>query len=71
MDSQKALKYPPDRRALSRISFPVRKRQVSGLKTISDAPSERRVDQQARSHHHEQGHDQLLALQVDRGSLKH
>jgi len=67
---QKALKHPPRCRALGRVPLLIGERLSFGLKTLSDAPFQSRIDRQAERHHHQKRHNPPLALKKEGGGHK-
>jgi len=70
MNPIEALKDPPCCRALSWIPFLIGIRLACLLQALPDSPLQRRVDRETKRHHHQECHDPLFVLQVQRVGKK-
>lgn len=70
MNPDKILEDPPHRRVLHRLPFVVGKGGAAILQRLAHAIRQRRVYQQAHRPHHQERHDPLGLVEIERGGQK-
>ena len=70
VNAAKVLEHPAGGGGVYRLAFLVREGGLRGLEFLPDALFQGCIDQQAHGHDHQEGHDPLGSLEIERGSQK-